>query len=168
MVIAEQRAVAGDELEQVRHLLEVGRHARVVAPEVDVVELHVDHVLDPAVRSVERAAGAAAAGGPPSGAEDAGGASSSPMPHAGSAASAAMAMAAILDEHITSTSIPGTRRIVTADRRRVAGAMWQYPENRTGSAPRPMFPVVDLAAFAARARARRPGSALRPYLTVQR
>ena len=33
-----ERPVAPDEVEQVRHLLEVGRHVRVVAEEVHVVE----------------------------------------------------------------------------------------------------------------------------------
>jgi len=46
VIVREQRAVALDEVEQVRHLLEVRRHVRVVTPEVGVVELDVDDVLD--------------------------------------------------------------------------------------------------------------------------
>ena len=41
-----QRAVVLNEVQQVRHLLEVGRDVRVVPPEVDVVELELDDVLD--------------------------------------------------------------------------------------------------------------------------
>ena len=50
-----QRAVPLEEVQQVRHLLEVGRDIRAVAPEVRVVELQVDHVLDLAVLVAELA-----------------------------------------------------------------------------------------------------------------
>jgi hypothetical protein len=55
VVVREERAVLLQELQQVRHLLQVRRDARVgvVAVEVRVVELEVDHVLD-AVRELAR------------------------------------------------------------------------------------------------------------------
>jgi len=55
VVIAQQHAVAFDEVEQVRHLLQVRRDIRVVPGEVRVVELNVDYVLDLAVRRVQLA-----------------------------------------------------------------------------------------------------------------
>src|SRR5207248_1239176 len=49
----ENRAVLLQEVEQVRHLLEIGGHVRVVPREVDIVEDEVDDVLD-AVSEVTR------------------------------------------------------------------------------------------------------------------
>ena len=49
VVVVGQRAVAGHEVEQVRHLLEVGGHAGAVAEEVRVVERDGDDVLDSVV-----------------------------------------------------------------------------------------------------------------------
>jgi hypothetical protein len=46
VVIGEERAVALQEIEQVWHLLEVGGDIRVVAPQMDIVELDMDDVLD--------------------------------------------------------------------------------------------------------------------------
>ena len=46
VIVCQERSVAADEVEQVRHLLQVGRDVRVVPPEMGVVELHVDHVFD--------------------------------------------------------------------------------------------------------------------------
>jgi hypothetical protein len=46
VVVGEQRPVAPDEVEQVRHLLQVGWHTRQVPLQVDVVKLQVDDVLD--------------------------------------------------------------------------------------------------------------------------
>jgi hypothetical protein len=46
VVVREQRPVPAQELQQVRHLLELGRHVRPVAAQMRVVELQVDHVLD--------------------------------------------------------------------------------------------------------------------------
>ena len=46
VVVREQRSVRLQEVEQVWHLLQVGRDAWVVAHVVRVVELQVDHVLD--------------------------------------------------------------------------------------------------------------------------
>ena len=46
MVVRDERAVVLEEVQEVRHLLEVGRDVRVVAPIVRVVELQIDHVLD--------------------------------------------------------------------------------------------------------------------------
>ena len=51
--IREHRAVLLQEVEQVRHLLQIGGHVRVVPREVDVVEDEVDDVLD-AVSEVTR------------------------------------------------------------------------------------------------------------------
>ena len=51
-----KRAVRAHEVEQVRHLLEVGRDVRVVPPEVDVVEDDVDDVLDLCVGRLQLAA----------------------------------------------------------------------------------------------------------------
>src|SRR5262249_42949304 len=45
VVLVQHRALALQEVEQVRHLLEIGRHARDVAPQVHVVELEIDDVL---------------------------------------------------------------------------------------------------------------------------
>ena len=49
VVVRHERAVAREEVEQVRHLLEIGRDVRAVAPVVRVVELEIDDVLDLAV-----------------------------------------------------------------------------------------------------------------------
>src|SRR5271165_2829709 len=45
-MVTDERAVACEEVQQVGHLLEVRRNVGVVAPEVHVVELHIDDVLD--------------------------------------------------------------------------------------------------------------------------
>jgi len=50
VVVREQRTVSLDEVEEMGHLLEVGRHARVVTPEMGIVELNIDHVLDAPAR----------------------------------------------------------------------------------------------------------------------
>ena len=57
VIIRQQRAVVLDEIEQVRHLLEIGRHVRVVTQEVSVVELDVDDVLDRTLGRLELATG---------------------------------------------------------------------------------------------------------------
>ena len=46
VLAGDQRPVAGDEVQQVRHLLQVAGHVRVVPGVVHVVELDVDDVLD--------------------------------------------------------------------------------------------------------------------------
>jgi hypothetical protein len=46
VVVGEQRAVVHDEVEQVRHLLQVGRDIWIVPAEVHVIELDVDDVFD--------------------------------------------------------------------------------------------------------------------------
>ncbi len=46
MVVGDERAVVLEEVQEVRHLLEVRRDLVVVAPVVRVVELQVDDVLD--------------------------------------------------------------------------------------------------------------------------
>ena len=46
MVIRHQRAIVGDEIQQVGHQLEIGWDIRIIACEVDVIELDVDHMLD--------------------------------------------------------------------------------------------------------------------------
>jgi hypothetical protein len=62
VVVRVERALAAQEAEQVRHLLEVGRDVRAVAVEVRVVELQVHDVLDRALAVAQRArAGGSAA-----------------------------------------------------------------------------------------------------------
>jgi hypothetical protein len=46
VVVRVQRAVVPDEVQEVRHLLQVGGNLRVVTAEMGVVELDVDHPLD--------------------------------------------------------------------------------------------------------------------------
>src|SRR5262249_16711111 len=53
VMIRVKHAVVLDEVEQIRHLLQVGRHIRVVTREVNVVELHVDHMLDLPLRRAQ-------------------------------------------------------------------------------------------------------------------
>jgi hypothetical protein len=53
MIVRVERSVRLQEVEQVRHLLEIRRDARDVAAVVRVVELQVDDVLDPAVLVAE-------------------------------------------------------------------------------------------------------------------
>jgi hypothetical protein len=55
VVVRVERPLAAQEVEQVRHLLEVRRDVRAVAVEVRVVELEVDDVPDAAVAVAERA-----------------------------------------------------------------------------------------------------------------
>ena len=50
VVVRHQYTVVLDEIEQVRHLLEIRGDVGVVPSEVRVVELDVDHVLDGALR----------------------------------------------------------------------------------------------------------------------
>ena len=45
-VIGQQRSLPFEEIQQVGHLFEVGRHVRVVAPKVHIVELDMDDVRD--------------------------------------------------------------------------------------------------------------------------
>jgi hypothetical protein len=49
VMVREQRAVVLEKVQQIRDLLKIGRHVRVIAPKVDVVELDVDDVLDTVV-----------------------------------------------------------------------------------------------------------------------
>jgi hypothetical protein len=46
VVVREKCPVVLEEIQQIGGLLEVGRHVRVVAPKVDIVEMDVDDVLD--------------------------------------------------------------------------------------------------------------------------
>jgi hypothetical protein len=55
VVVRKQRAVAANEIEQVRHLLEIGWHVRVVPEEMHVVKDDEDDVLDITVCRVELA-----------------------------------------------------------------------------------------------------------------
>ena len=57
VLVADHRAVAGDEVEQVGHLLQVARHVRIVASQVDVVEHDAHDVLDTVALAVQVAAG---------------------------------------------------------------------------------------------------------------
>jgi hypothetical protein len=45
VVLGEQCSIGGEEAQQVRHLLQVGGHIRVIASEVHVVELNVHNIL---------------------------------------------------------------------------------------------------------------------------
>jgi hypothetical protein len=45
-MVGQKRPVSFEEVEQIRHLLEVGRNVRVVAAKMNIVELNVDDVLD--------------------------------------------------------------------------------------------------------------------------
>src|SRR6202040_2639648 len=55
VVIAGESAVIHEKVEEMRHLLEVGGNVRVIASEVNVVELNVNDVLDFAMSGVQRA-----------------------------------------------------------------------------------------------------------------
>jgi hypothetical protein len=46
VMIAADGAIVLDEIEQVRHLFEIGWNVRIVAPQVHVVENDMDNVLD--------------------------------------------------------------------------------------------------------------------------
>jgi hypothetical protein len=46
VVVGQERSVVLEEVEQVRHHLQVGRDVGVVTEEVHVVEADLDHVLD--------------------------------------------------------------------------------------------------------------------------
>jgi hypothetical protein len=48
-------AIAAKEVEQVGHLLKVGRDAWIVTQEMDVVELEINDMLDPLVSRIELA-----------------------------------------------------------------------------------------------------------------
>ena len=54
VVVRQESSVALDEVQQVGHLFQIGRHVRVIADEVRVVELHVNYVLHLAAGRVER------------------------------------------------------------------------------------------------------------------
>jgi hypothetical protein len=46
MIVWEECPVSADEIEQVRHLLKIRRHPRVVAPQMGIIELYVNDVLN--------------------------------------------------------------------------------------------------------------------------
>ena len=52
VVVCEQRAVVHHEVQQMRHLLKVGRNVGVVAAKMRVVKLDADDVLNLAARGV--------------------------------------------------------------------------------------------------------------------
>ena len=54
-MIAADDAIALEEVEKVRHLLEIRRHVRIVAPQMNVVEHDIDDMLDVSARRVELA-----------------------------------------------------------------------------------------------------------------
>jgi hypothetical protein len=60
MVVREHRAIADQEVAKVRDLFQVGGNVRDVTPEMDVVELDVNNVLDPVVVGMQHAAALAA------------------------------------------------------------------------------------------------------------
>ena len=45
-MVGEERPLAFEEVQQVRHLLQVGGNVGIIANEVRVIELHVDYVFD--------------------------------------------------------------------------------------------------------------------------
>ena len=49
MVIGEQSALVLEEIQQIGHQLEIGRHIRIISAEMDIVELDMDDVLDAVV-----------------------------------------------------------------------------------------------------------------------
>ena len=49
------RAVLLDEIEQVRHLFQIGWNVWIIASEVNVIELHVDDVLELSRRRIQLA-----------------------------------------------------------------------------------------------------------------
>jgi uncharacterized protein YlzI (FlbEa/FlbD family) len=53
VMIRGKRAVVFEKIQQVRHLLEVRGDVRVIAGEMYVVELNVDHVLDVSARRLQ-------------------------------------------------------------------------------------------------------------------
>jgi hypothetical protein len=57
VMIGEQRALLLHEMQQIGHLLEIRRHFRIVAAQMDVVELDIDDVLDAVAMRSELAAG---------------------------------------------------------------------------------------------------------------
>ena len=46
VMVGEERPLAFEEVQQVRHLLQVGGNVGIIANEVRVIELHVDYVFD--------------------------------------------------------------------------------------------------------------------------
>src|ERR1700722_6366566 len=46
VMVGEQRSLTLEEIQQARNLLEIGRYVRNVAPQMDVVELQIDDVLE--------------------------------------------------------------------------------------------------------------------------
>jgi len=55
MVVSQNDAVTFDEIEESRHLLEVGGHVRVVTRKMNVIELNVDDVFDVSARRTQTA-----------------------------------------------------------------------------------------------------------------
>jgi hypothetical protein len=45
-MVGQKRSVSFEEVQQIRHLLEVGRDVRVIAAKMNIVELNVDDMLD--------------------------------------------------------------------------------------------------------------------------
>ena len=46
VVVGHQHPIIRDEIQQIGHLLQVGRNIRVIADKVNVIELNINHVLD--------------------------------------------------------------------------------------------------------------------------
>jgi hypothetical protein len=96
MVVRAERAVVLDEVEQMRHLLEIGRHVRVVALEMGVVELDLDDVLDLALGRVQLTPPAAAV-------------SLAPFSRGADVVAAAVATATVRQASATALSMPRRR-----------------------------------------------------------
>lgn len=54
-MIGEKRPLAFEEVQQVRHLLQIGRDVGIIANEVCVIELYVDYMFDAATGRIQRA-----------------------------------------------------------------------------------------------------------------
>ena len=54
-MIGEKRPLAFEEVQQMRHLFQVGGNVGIIANEVRVIELHVDYVLDASATRIQRA-----------------------------------------------------------------------------------------------------------------
>ena len=57
MVVGEQRSLVLEEMQEARNLFEIRRHIRIIATQMNIVELQIDDVLDAAAERPELAAG---------------------------------------------------------------------------------------------------------------
>jgi hypothetical protein len=57
VVVGEQRSLVLEEMQEARNLFEIRRHIRIIATQMNIVELQIDDVLDAAAERPELAAG---------------------------------------------------------------------------------------------------------------